>query len=68
MVSDIPGVRTVVQISNFGAIAKPGDPIDLADKIRQVFETKHEPGKAIAVMNEVYLNPVPLRVYSKLLK
>lgn len=38
--SDLPGVRTVVLETGFGALVEPRNPVDLADKIRAVRNKK----------------------------
>jgi glycosyltransferase involved in cell wall biosynthesis len=41
--SDLPGVRSCVRMTSFGALAKPGDSKDLAQKIKSVLLTQRDP-------------------------
>ena len=63
--SNLPGVRTVVQTTGFGAIAAIGDPSDLAAKILQVSTATLDESLAVRIVTEQYLNPAPLEMYAQ---
>ncbi|KQZ84823.1 hypothetical protein ASD56_00010 [Microbacterium sp. Root166] len=67
--SDIPGVRTAVQATGFGEITRAGDANDLLRGLLTALEKTYDAERARAVLDEVYLPPVPqaqyLRIYDK---
>lgn len=64
--TDIPGVRTVVQRTGFGAICEAGNAKDLAVKLETVLNGTYDVTSARKIMEEEYLYPVPHNQYLEL--
>lgn len=61
--SDIPGVRTAVMATGFGEITRAGDEDDLLRGLLKGLERSYDATHARAVLEEVYLPPVPQEQY-----
>lgn len=64
--SDLPGVRTIVQNTGFGEIARIGDGADLARGILRALEGGYDAAAARAVLESTYLSPNPENRYLEL--
>lgn len=65
VVSNLPGVRTISQVTGFGAVAEIGNSRDFALKILQLREAKLDEVKAQRRIADRYLNPAPLEKYAQ---
>lgn len=59
VVSDLPGVRTVVWETGFGEVTRVGDAADLSRGLVAVLEGEYDARRARAVLEEKYLPPRP---------
>jgi len=64
--SDLPGVRTIPQLTGAGEVARIGDPRSLADKILLALKTEYDMAAAHSVLYSNYVYPAPHRRYLKL--
>lgn len=63
--SDLPGVRTVVQETGFGEVTRKDDVDDLLRGLLTALETEYDWPRAKAVLDAVYLPPVPQQAYRR---
>jgi glycosyltransferase involved in cell wall biosynthesis len=66
VVSDIPGVRTVVWATGFGEITKAGDATDLGRGLVKALTGGYDAVHAREVLEDVYLPPRPQESYVRL--
>jgi glycosyltransferase involved in cell wall biosynthesis len=66
VVSDIPGVHTVVGATGFGEITKAGDAADLSRGLVRALSGGYDADHARRVLEETYLPPRPQESYLRL--
>lgn len=68
VVSDLPGLRSIVSQTGFGSIAKVKDPADIANAIIITSNKQLNSDEIKTFVRNNYMNPIPLEHYATILK